>query len=75
MSEMLSLTFLADGELHPARNHNKRYLHGVLLSRHKALGHALYPQPFWNWKPESGRWVSSKLQTLEHIVHLLCVLC
>lgn len=52
---------ITDGELHPARSHNQRYLHGVLLPGHKALSLTLYPQPFWYWKLESGRWVSFKI--------------
>lgn len=56
------LVSLTDGKLHAARGHNQRYLHGVLLSRHKALSHPLYSQPFWDWKPESSRWVSLKVE-------------
>ena len=55
----------ADGELHPARSHNQRYLHGVLLQRHKALSLPLHPQSFRYWKPESSWWVSLKFQTIK----------
>lgn len=59
---------LADGKLHAACSHNQRYLHGVLLTRHKALGHPLYSQPLWDWKPESSRWVSLKFEKIKDII-------